>query len=342
MLGAVDRSYTTARHRPEHQFDSWRGFIGDAFTPVLLESRVADAREGFDAACQARRVGDLTVSWLRSAPQRVERTAALTASAGCDAYFVNLALRGGSHATQEGRTAQLSAGDFVVIDGDRPFELDFAVDFEQVCVTVPKAVLDPALIDVTSATGLRVRGDAGIGAVAAAAILGLARHSGRMGERAANAATLHVVGLMSAALDAEAPPAAGRRVALFRALLDDIELHYSSPEYSLFDAARRISISTSYATKLFAENRTSFGRRLMLRRLDHAWTLLAQVASGVSITDIALRCGFCDPAHFSRAFRFRFGMTPTERRAGAVRRDPSSVRDGAGPPVSSVTMKGRG
>jgi AraC-like DNA-binding protein len=43
----------------------------------------------------------------------------------------------------------------------------------------------------------------------------------------------------------------------------------------------------------------------------------------LSITEVAMRLGYSDPAHFTRAFRRRFGMTPGQWR--------QSVRSGRGP-----------
>lgn len=315
MLGAADRSYTTAVHREEQQFDAWRGIVADAFVPVELDSGFADASAGFVADCQVRRVGDLTVSWLRSVSQHVHRTAAQTAFAPCGVYFLNFALDSPTTVYQDGRTAHLRPGDFTVIDGDRPFQLDFPGEFEQISLLIPKAVLDPSLVDARSTTALAISGDRGIGAIASAAFTGLARHAGPIGPRTAGSVAHHVVGLLAAALEAELPLPVARRAALFRAMLEDIELHYGDAELTMKHVAKRIAISPSYATKLFAENQTSFGRWLLGRRLDQAWNLLVQGPANMSITDVALQCGFRDPAYFARAFRTRFGVTPSQRRA---------------------------
>lgn len=51
------------------------------------------------------------------------------------------------------------------------------------------------------------------------------------------------------------------------------------------------------------------------RRLTHAATLLATTTE--SVTQIAHRCGFSSPSHFSQRFRERYGMSPREYRRNA-------------------------
>ena len=48
---------------------------------------------------------------------------------------------------------------------------------------------------------------------------------------------------------------------------------------------------------------------VMERRLNRAWSLLAQ--TGRSVKDIAAACGFTDQAHLTRLFVRRYGMTPS-------------------------------
>jgi AraC-like DNA-binding protein len=54
----------------------------------------------------------------------------------------------------------------------------------------------------------------------------------------------------------------------------------------------------------------------------HACALGATKVPARGITGIALSTGFNDPAHFSRGFEARFGMSPSEYRASAALRDP--------------------
>jgi AraC-like DNA-binding protein len=54
------------------------------------------------------------------------------------------------------------------------------------------------------------------------------------------------------------------------------------------------------------------GRWLLERRLKHSASLLQNTA--LSVTGAALECGFEDTSHFSKAFKEKFGMTPTAYR----------------------------
>lgn len=91
----------------------------------------------------------------------------------------------------------------------------------------------------------------------------------------------------------------------------------------LFDAdamsparcAHAVGISERYLHKLASLRGESLGRLVQHRRLDAARALLENAACETqSIASVAYQCGFNDPAHFSRVFRQRFGMSPRQSR----------------------------
>jgi AraC-like DNA-binding protein len=55
------------------------------------------------------------------------------------------------------------------------------------------------------------------------------------------------------------------------------------------------------------------------------------------IGDIAYRCGFGDPVHFTRLFRQRFGLTPSELRSSLA--SPNAATDATGSP-SALQKRG--
>ena len=81
----------------------------------------------------------------------------------------------------------------------------------------------------------------------------------------------------------------------------------------------RMTILALAALPLLAGSGTSFVQELTARRLDRASDMLSDPRAGsLGVGEIAFRCGFLDPGYFARAFRKRFGATPSEWRARPV------------------------
>lgn len=77
--------------------------------------------------------------------------------------------------------------------------------------------------------------------------------------------------------------------------------------------ARRIGISSRQLERLFGKYlNTAPKKYYMEMRLEKARHLLLQTE--MSVTDIALSCGFDNPGHFSRAYRTAFSVTPMTQR----------------------------
>ncbi len=134
----------------------------------------------------------------------------------------------------------------------------------------------------------------------------------------------------AAAEAASAPPAgAAYRLTLDRATtlvkqgVEYIESHYDEP-FGRDDLARVLGVSPSYVSRIFQrELGLSPWEYLAHVRIERARTLL--LAPEVrSVTEIALRVGFSDPAYFTRTFRRYTGHAPLAYRA--QRGQPSEDR----------------
>lgn len=342
MLGHADRTWRTHDLPRAEQFATWEAMAAEAFAPVSL-SRPAEVVDhaalgalgartrptpdtdptetGFLTSCAVRAVGDVGVAWLDSGAQRVERSERHVGRGQSGLYFLNLPLAGKGVAVQDGRLSVTGAGDFVLVHGDRPFTLDFDSRFEQVSLAIPRELLDPLLAEPNQSNCVVVKGDSGAGAIASATIQSLAAQRSPLNARETQGITTHVVGLIALALtETVHRPSTPLRVQRFQCVLDEVERRLCDPDLTPTDVAKELSISLSYLTKLFAEHGTSFGRAVLARRLERANTLLAMGESAGTVTHVAMACGFHDSAYFSRAYRARFGLTPSERRAVAANR----------------------
>lgn len=79
------------------------------------------------------------------------------------------------------------------------------------------------------------------------------------------------------------------------------------------EIAEMLSISVRQLERLFGKYLNTTPKRYFVElRLDRARHLLVQTE--MSITDVALACGYGNVGHFSRAYRTTFGMTPMMQR----------------------------
>jgi AraC-like DNA-binding protein len=98
-----------------------------------------------------------------------------------------------------------------------------------------------------------------------------------------------------------------------------ISRHLTSHRLNPELIARQLHCSRAHLYRVFAAQGETVANYVRKHRLRRAEELLANDAKKESIGDIAYRCGFEDPAHFTRLFRQHFGLTPSELRAGGRR-----------------------
>ena len=91
-----------------------------------------------------------------------------------------------------------------------------------------------------------------------------------------------------------------------------IHAFYSEP-LTLEDCAKKLFINEKYLGRIFKEQTGyTFHEYLNHVRLIRAKNLLLE--SKLSVTNIALECGFSGAPYFNRSFKKKFGMTPGELR----------------------------
>ncbi|HET6607313.1 MAG TPA: acetamidase/formamidase family protein [Rhodopila sp.] len=109
-----------------------------------------------------------------------------------------------------------------------------------------------------------------------------------------------------------------QHAALRQRILAAIERQLPQPHLNLARFATEEGLSERAVQKLLESEGRSFSQYLRHRRLGRAAEALQDPAlAALSVSEIGFRCGFEDPAHFSRAFRQRFGTTPAQHRAQA-------------------------
>jgi AraC-like DNA-binding protein len=131
----------------------------------------------------------------------------------------------------------------------------------------------------------------------------------------------HLIQLVALALSPDGtkqwsttPAVRAARLATIRA---DVLENIAQKRLSVGWIARRYGVSDRYIHRLFEETGETFGAFVERVRLERAFALLSDSANAtMRISGIALSVGYNEPSTFNRAFRRRFGDTPSSVRNG--------------------------
>lgn len=97
-------------------------------------------------------------------------------------------------------------------------------------------------------------------------------------------------------------------------LLELIDATFHDQDLTVDTLARELSVSRRYLYDVLEPTGKSVGALLRARRVNHGSQLL-QTRPDLSLRHVAGLCGFRGPDQFSRSFKARFGVTPSEFRS---------------------------
>jgi len=260
----------------------------------------------------------LRLSVVRSHALGINRPAHEPHHHGQDNYFGVILLSGNYLLEQNGRETFLNPGDMAIYDATRPHRIKCTCAFSKLIVTIPRPMLRDRLAGVEHCTALRIPGDTGTGAIAANFIRTAAQQAATLDIKQFDALSEHSLDLFTLALASVRPQdytlSRSRSLALHR-VKDYVAQHLANSTLDTTMVAEGTGLSARYINDLFHDENTSLMRYVWQRRLDNCRReLLDPNYNGHRISEVAVRWGFNDLSHFSRAFRQRFGCAAREVR----------------------------
>ena len=138
-------------------------------------------------------------------------------------------------------------------------------------------------------------------------------------------AVAHVHDLVALALGAsrdaaEIAKGRGLRAARLHAIKADIRASLGEQDLNLTAIAARRGVTPRYVQALFADEGSTFSQFLLGERLARVHKMLRDpLHTARTTSSIVYDAGFGDLLHFNRAFRRRYGETPSDVRAAAKR-----------------------
>ena len=267
---------------------------------------------------------------VAAAPQSVQRLHPDARESYEDCYFAVLMLSGKQRMQQDNRQIEMHVGDFAIYDGARPHRLDFNNDWSELVLSIPRPTLNRLVPSMHNLTSRKLASDSSSGEVLRNFLQSVAINLPRMSEKELAALSFLALIMIGTTLtidhQLDESSMGSREVALLRAKML-IDANLGDPCLDTTRIVRRLGISARYLNRLFNSEQTSLMRYVWNLRLDRCRDELTQLGLRPHrILDIALRWGFSDMSHFSRAFKLRFGISPRDCRAASEGADQRSSR----------------
>ncbi len=294
----------------------WRDVICDEF--VRLDcSKLADDFKG--ELRGGANVGELQFAEVLADAQFVERSKRQIAKFAESDFLISFQLEERGLVRQNGREALLTPGSFALYDSTQPYSLTFEQRFHQLVVQMPKEVLSRHLMNPEQYTAVSISGKSGLGAVLTDFIFSLARelHHVRAApdELSENLVDMIAMAFSSSVMLNQVGNHSIVRESLKRRIRQYIDNNLCNPDLSNQNIASAQNISVRYLHKLFDDEEETVHALILTKRLERTRHLLNDPAyAGHSIERIAYSTGFVSAAHFSRAFKKRYGVCPSDVR----------------------------
>ncbi|WP_281425864.1 helix-turn-helix domain-containing protein [Paraburkholderia edwinii] len=287
--------------------DAW---IEAVKTNCGLECRFESSRFGVSSLNKVS-AGQTTVVDINAAWQSIStpRHASVCID---ERLYVQIVTSGMMSMEQNGETMTVRPGDMLVIDPRAGFKESFRESTRVVVLNMPKSALRERglRMHVPSAC---IRGPASpdVG-VMREFVLHVASHAGKASDALLARLGDQCLDLMDVLINGHHDPASDSASAVTALRAKQlIARHIGDPSLSVARIAAQLNMSASSLTRMLRAQGVSPMRYVWSLRLEHAARLLAD-APRSPIGEVAFQCGFANAAHFSRAFKERYAMTPRE------------------------------
>ena len=302
---------------PSKAFDFYRGAVCEVYTHWSPEFE-GDAE--FHARIETIKVKGGSITRHRCAPHLAVRTLSDISSSPGEYHYLSLILSGGSECQQHGRTSLLKAGDIAVLDSAWPAKFRMAPEpFDALVMTIPKA--DLPTTDAEEHLG---------NVILKQSRTPLAKCLSLVADRMIGASQEELNSLYDACLsllpletgcfdlDKGEATASSQPHYLLREIMKYLDQNITEVGLDPHRVAAQFGISVRYIHKLFIACGVTFSAYLTARRLDYVSSdLRSPACKQQPISMVAFRWGFNELSSFNRAFKRKYGCTPSQFRARA-------------------------
>jgi len=278
----------------------------------------------FSTTFDIKSVGRLALGYIDTSPSGYVRTPELIRD-GQEFLFATLNHKGAMFASQPDGMRLISPREGVLLDAAHIGGVHFRTPASYLTIRIPREDVTRRLPAGTRLAGASMAADRSARQLLFSYLEATRDIDLNDSGEAARLYSEHILDLVSLALgaDGEVRTVAeerGVRAARRSAVLRAIQTRSNDAALNAVAIAALLGVTPRYVHLLLEETGRSFSQHLLERRLEKTAVLLRDRRRlDAKIADIAAEAGFADLSYFNRAFRRRYGATPSDLRESARR-----------------------
>jgi AraC-like DNA-binding protein len=312
------QSLSTAAVPERDRYAYWIDMICSTYVQLECDRPSNDAE--FFGDISFDRIGVLDLTYLRSNAHKIRRTPPQIRSS-IDSYcLVQVQREGKGLVCQDGRMAIVNAGDCVLYDCTRPYELIFEEPHHDVVVIrLPKTHLETYVGNLQDLTATTIHKKEAVGHLLLSMVESLRSDIQTLHPSSALGVSDAIINVVAAGLrglpDANLKKPSNLQTYHLMRIKDYVQQNLRDPELSVQSVAQALQVSSDHISRIFRTEPLHLSRLIWKQRLDACRRDLTDIRLAQrSISDIAYSWGFNNAAHFSRSFREEFQTSPKQWR----------------------------
>jgi AraC-like DNA-binding protein len=269
---------------------------------------------------QSHRLARLAIYLSASDPFTVNRRRQDIEDDSAFDYLVLVQLEGSAEIEQRKSRFLVNPGSLAIIPGGLPYRLSFLQTGKRLLLRIPLGVFHERVLGRRVRDfGAHVFSGEGLVQIAIDLLKSLVVQAASLSETeqftVAQVTLDLIAAVVRAETDFEGSQHGSAQVARMSRILSYLEEHFADHDLTPAKVAEANAVSTRHLHNLFQHSGLTVTRWIWERRLKAAREdLLNPALADLSITEIAYQRGFNDSAHFSRTFKSRFSISPSQLR----------------------------
>jgi AraC-like DNA-binding protein len=314
------RTQGSTAHIPvEQRLEYWDAYNAAALVGLRCSSL---SEEGLRATTTNIVLRDLCLADISGNDHVIERSPTLVRQYPKDSIFACQVARGSAYFIQNGRCTLVDTGETILYDTRYPYLFGFLTEMRQFLIDIPVASFGERFGIDPSSLPLKLARHPGTGAMLGTTLNATLDLYFRDPVKANQGQLVdHAGALLEAMIDCEIHGSRHTRSSMSYLLTarQYIASRLGESELTPQAVADAVGISLRHLNRMFAVDDQSISTYIWSQRIERAHAELTNpLLARITIGEIAFRWGFSSQAHFSRAIRERFGVSPNTLREVGV------------------------